>query len=145
MAELTLWRAETAEELRLPYADDGVRAGFPSPAQDFLGRSIDLNRELVSHPESTFYARVVGDSLKDAGVVEGDLLVVDKSLEADDGDMAVCWVNGEFTLKFVEFHEDCVILRPANGMYEPLRLAEGDTFTVWGVVTYIIHKTQRRR
>ena len=79
-----------------PMAEDGIHAGFPSPAQDYMDKLIDLNRELVKHPEATFYGRVVGDSMIEAGVEEGDVLVIDKSLEPREGDMAVCFIDGEF-------------------------------------------------
>lgn len=82
-----------------------VHAGFPSPAQDYMNTFIDLNKELVRHPAATFYARVEGDSMIDAGVEDGDVLVVDKALEPQEGDMAVCFVDGEFALKFISFKE----------------------------------------
>ena len=145
MVKWSFFQVGVGDVLPLPYADEGVRAGFPSPAQDFMEKSIDLNRELVRHPESTFYARVEGDSLQEAGVEPGDLLVVDKAIEPKDGDMAVCFVNGDFTLKFIEIHDDCVMLCPANGAYAPIRVGRGDEFSVWGVVTYVIHKTHRRK
>jgi len=82
-----------------PIVGDGIHAGFPSPAQDYLESFIDLNKELVRHPVSTFFGKVVGDSMIDAGVEEGDILVIDKSLEPSEGDMAVCFIDGEFALK----------------------------------------------
>lgn len=84
-----------------PMAEDGIHAGFPSPAQDYMNKCIDLNAELVRHPAATFYGRVVGDSMIDAGVEEGDILVIDKALNAQEGDMAVCFIDGEFTLKYI--------------------------------------------
>lgn len=144
MADLTIHHIDDSTARELPYADGGVKAGFPSPAQEYMDCAIDLNRDLVRHPESTFYARVEGDSMEGAGVSEGDILVVDKLLEVHDGDMAVCVINGEFTVKFVEFHDDSVTLRPANPAYAPITVAEGDRFDVWGVVTYVIHRVHRR-
>ena len=85
--------------LVLPVADGGIRAGFPSPAQDYLESGIDLNRELVKNPSSTFFGRVSGDSMAGAGIEDGDLIVIDKSISASEGDIAVCFVDGEFTLK----------------------------------------------
>ncbi|MBQ9400178.1 MAG: translesion error-prone DNA polymerase V autoproteolytic subunit [Bacteroidales bacterium] len=137
-----------------------VHAGFPSPAQDYLSGFIDLNKELVKHPLATFYARVVGDSMLDAGVEEGDVLVIDKSLEPEEGDMCVCFVDGEFTLKFISFkdpgkpsreapkartsynilHRKDIWLIPSNPKYKPIHIEEGNDFTVWGVVTYVIKK-----
>lgn len=144
MEELRIFKADVLSGLEVPFADDGVRAGFPSPAQDYMDLAIDLNRELVRHPESTFYARVAGDSMQDAQVREGDILVVDKALEAAEGDMAVCVLNGEFTLKFIERRRDGIYLVPANDSYAPVRVEAGDRFEVWGVVTYVIHKVRRK-
>ncbi len=121
-------------------AQEGIHAGFPSPAADYMTQAIDLNRELVRHPAATFYGRVVGDSMIDAGVEEGDILVIDKALEAKDGDMAVCFVDGEFTLKYLKFHDEGLTLVPANEKYPSIEIREGSDFKMWGVVTYIIKK-----
>lgn len=145
MGEFKIFTANVDYSLELPYAEGGVRAGFPSPAQDFMNESIDLNRDLIHHSESTFYARAIGDSLKDADVREGDILVVDKSLEAQDGDMVICCVNDEFTLKFMERHEDYIVLCPANPAYQPIKVMPDEYFKVWGVVTYIIRKVSKRK
>lgn len=123
-------------------AHDGVHAGFPSPATDYMTQAIDLNRELVKHPAATFYGRVVGDSMIDAGVEEGDILVIDRALDAQDGDMAVCFVDGEFTLKYLRFHDDGLTLVPANDRYPSMEIAEGTDFIMWGVVTYVIKKVR---
>lgn len=123
-------------------AQSGIHAGFPSPATDYMTQAIDLNKELVRHPAATFYGRVVGDSMIDAGVEEGDILVIDKSLEPQEGDMAVCFVDGEFTLKHLHFHEGGITLRPANSSYPEIELSEGMEFNVWGVVTYVIKKVK---
>jgi len=140
MSEFKIFKANADSSLELPFADEGVRAGFPSPAQDFMAESIDLNKDLIHNTESTFYARATGNSLQDAGVHEGDILVVDKSIEAHNGDMAVCCVNGEFTLKFIEIHSEYWLLRPANPEYHSIKISPEDDFTVWGIVTYVIHK-----
>lgn len=96
---LRLVRPDTSTHTELPVATSGVSAGFPSPADDHLDPPLDLNRELVRNPGATFFARVAGDSMQDDGIADGDLLVVDKSLEAYDGCVAVCFLDGEFTLK----------------------------------------------
>ena len=123
-------------------AQDGIHAGFPSPATDYMTQAIDLNKELVKHPAATFYGRVVGDSMIDAGVEEGDILVIDKSLEPKDGDMAVCFVDGEFTLKHLKFTDSGLKLVPANPDYPEIVITEGVRFIMWGVVTYIIKKVR---
>ena len=131
------------ENTKMPeMAQDGIHAGFPSPATDYMTQAIDLNKELVRHPAATFYGRVVGDSMIDAGVDEGDILVIDKALEARDGDMAVCFVDGEFTLKYLHIREDGIVLKPANPKYPEIEITEGVDFKMWGVVTYIIKKTR---
>lgn len=131
------------DNTKLPeMAQDGIHAGFPSPATDYMTQAIDLNRELVKHPAATFYGRVVGDSMIDAGVDEGDILVIDRALEAKDGDMAVCFVDGEFTLKYLDFTEDGLTLVPANPRYPKIQITEGVDFKMWGVVTYIIKKVK---
>jgi DNA polymerase V len=131
----------TAEELP-KMAQEGIHAGFPSPANDYMTQAIDLNRELVRHPAATFYGRVVGDSMIEAGVEEGDILVIDKSLDAQDGDMAVCFVDGEFTLKYLRVHDGGISLVPANEKYPVIEIREGTDFKMWGVVTYVIKKVR---
>jgi len=135
---------DASQDLPLPYAEEGIKAGFPSPAQDYMDLSIDLNRELVKHPSSTFYGKVKGDSMVDAQVFDGDILIIDKSLEPTNGDMAVCFVDGEFTLKFIEIHADEVLLVPANKQYAPIRVTKENDFIIWGIVTYVIHKSRKR-
>lgn len=139
--KLTLCEAEpSSAEMALPYADEGIRAGFPSPAQDYMTERIDLNKELVRHPATTFYARVEGDSMKEAGIDEGDLLIIDKSLVPQDGNVVVACVDGEFTLKRIRFdvREKVFWLVPANEDYSPIRVTEDNNFLIWGVVTYNI-------
>lgn len=140
--KLTIYGADQSTGLALPYADEGVRAGFPSPAQDYMSENIDLNRELIRHPATTFYARVVGDSMRDAGIDEGDLLIVDKGIEPQENDVVVAFVDGEFTLKRIHIEMDRheFWLMPANESYHPIRVTEGNQFMIWGVVTYNIKR-----
>ncbi len=140
--KLTIYGADQSTGLALPYADEGVRAGFPSPAQDYMTENIDLNRELIRHPATTFYARVVGDSMRDAGIDEGDLLIVDKGIEPQENDVVVAFVDGEFTLKRIHIEMDRheFWLMPANESYHPIRVTEENQFMIWGVVTYNIKR-----
>ena len=134
---------EIMPEDQLPgLAQSGIHAGFPSPATDYMTQAIDLNRELVKHPAATFYGRVVGDSMIDAGVEEGDILVIDRALDPKDGDMAVCFVDGEFTLKYLRIEDGGIRLEPANSKYPAIEITEGVEFRMWGVVTYIIKKVR---
>jgi DNA polymerase V len=137
---LDIFSANTDSELELPYISSGISAGFPSPALDFIDLSIDLNRHLIKHPSSTFYGRVKGDSMKDAGIHDGDLLVIDKSLEAADDKIAVCYIDGEFTLKRIKLDKNCCWLMPANDAYQPIKVSEDNDFMIWGIVTHVIKK-----
>lgn len=142
MPHLEIHPIAEAHRLTLPLAEGGVRAGFPSPAQDYLELSIDLNQTLVRHPATTFCAIVKGDSMKDANVHEGDILVIDRSLQPSDGDMAVCWIDGDFTLKYIQLDpaNNCLWLCPANPDYPRIKVLPEQSFIVWGIVTYTIHK-----
>ena len=144
--KLIMYSADLTKELALTFADGGIRAGFPSPAQDYMGESIDLNRELVRHPATTFYARAVGDSMKGCGIDDGDLLVIDKSIEPREGDIVVAFIDGDFTLKKVKLEPDgsCLWLMPANEDYPPIKVTEDNHFVVWGVLTYNIKRQLRR-
>ncbi len=144
--KLVICPADLSKKLALTFADGGIRAGFPSPAQDYMGEAIDLNRELVRHPATTFYARAVGDSMRDCGIDDGDLLVIDKSVEPREGDIVVAFVDGEFTLKKVKPAPDgsCLWLMPANDDYPPIKVTAENNFVVWGVLTYNIKRQLRR-
>ena len=137
---LRIFRPGLSTLCEVPLSGGTVRAGFPSPADDFLDMPLDLNRELVRNPGATFFARVAGDSMQDDGIADGDLLVVDKSLEAYDGCVAVCFLDGEFTLKRLRMGQGKIVLVPANKRYKPIEIGQESDFTVWGVVTYAIKK-----
>ena len=131
-------KPEISVPLEIPLAESGVHAGFPSPADDFLEGSLDLNSLVIRHPEATFFARVEGDSMKDEGIVEGDILVVDKSIEPYDGCLAVAFVDGEFTLKRVRKEPDKILLVPANPKYKVIEISPENEFAVWGVVNWVL-------
>jgi DNA polymerase V len=135
---LDFYSANTETVLELPLVDGGIAAGFPSPAQDYIDLKIDLNKELIANPSSTFYGRVKGASMQDAGIVDGDILVIDKSIKPQDGDTAVCFIDGEFTLKYIKIEPDAVYLIPANPKFQALKVTEENNFCIWGVVTYSI-------
>jgi len=125
--------------LELPLAND-ISAGFPSPAEEYLELSLDLNKALIDNPSSTFFGRVKGHSMRDAGIFDGDIIVIDKSLNPTNGQKAVCYIDGEFTLKTLKVDKSGVWLMPANADFKPLRITEENDFMVWGIVTYVIHK-----
>lgn len=124
----------------LPLAESGVRAGFPSPADDHIEGRLDLTRLVVTHPDATFYARVEGDSMKDECVEDGDLLVVDKSLDPQDGNLVVSYIDGEFTLKRIRLTDDKILLVPANKKYPAIEIDPQSDFRIWGVVRYVVKK-----
>lgn len=137
---INIFVAQTDQQHELPISEAGVSAGFPSPADDFMGLKLDLNRELIKNPASTFYARVSGESMIDDGVDNGDILVIDKSVAAYDGCLAVAYIDGEFTLKRYENHGDYALLVPANENYKPITVTADNDFMIWGVVRYLIKK-----
>lgn len=135
---IQIFSADTDSELYLPYVEEGISAGFPSPALDFIDQSIDLNRHLVKHPSATFYGRVKGYSLKNAGIDDGDLMVIDRSLEPVNGKIAVCFIDGEFTAKRIKVTKEEVWLMPDNEDYSPIKITEDNHLMIWGIVTHVI-------
>ncbi len=133
-----IYRALVETELPLPLVNAAISAGFPSPVLDFIDLSIDLNRQLIKHPSATFYGRVKGQSMKDAGIHDGDLLVIDKSLEPTSGKIAVCCIDGDFTLKRIRIEAGELWLMPANESYSPIKVDECNDLRIWGIVTYVI-------
>lgn len=119
---------------------ESIHAGFPSPAEDIPGTALDINRLLVKNPASTFFARVSGDSMEGDGISDGDILVIDKSEEPRDRAIAVCYINGEFTVKRLCINEETVTLLPSNPKYKAITVREGDDLTIWGIVKYVIKK-----
>ena len=133
-----MYKPALQSSMALPLANQGISAGFPSPADDFLDLSIDLNKELIKHPYATFYGRVSGDSMTGVGLDDGDLLIIDKSLEPQDGKIAVCFIDGEFTVKRIKLDKDSLWLMPENKKYKPIKVTEENEFIIWGVVTSVI-------
>ncbi len=140
MSDIKILQGAFESELGLDMAQ-GIKAGFPSPADDYRCDSLDFNRDLIHNPEATFYGRVEGDSMIDAGICDGDIAVIDRSLEAVDGDVIVAYINEEFTIKYLDLtHRDegYIELRPANSRFKPIRIGTNDDFEVWGVVVWTI-------
>jgi DNA polymerase V len=135
---LDIYSALSDTALDLPLVSDGISAGFPSPAMDFTDLTIDLNKHLIKHPSSTFYGRVKGQSMKDEGINDGDLLVIDKSLQPADGKIAVCYLDGEFTIKRIRIDKKECWLMPANELYKPIQVTAENDFLIWGIVTHVI-------
>ena len=115
-----------------------VSAGFPSPADDHLDISIDLNHEIIKDKDATFFGRVEGDSMTGAGIEHGDLLVINKSLEPREGKIAVCFIDGEFTVKRIKIEKDIIWLVAENQKYKPIKVTPENDFLIWGIVTNVI-------
>ncbi|HIP47390.1 MAG TPA: translesion error-prone DNA polymerase V autoproteolytic subunit [Lutibacter sp.] len=135
---LEIYSANIETTIQLPIVDGGISAGFPSPADDFLDLSIDLNKEFIKNPSSTFYGRVKGDSMIDAGLNNGDLLIIDKSLEPINDKIAVCFIDGEFTVKRIQIEKECIWLVAENKNYKPIKVTKDNDFIIWGIVTTVI-------
>ena len=118
----------------------GISAGFPSPADDFKEVRISLDRELIKNQESTFYARVVGDSMENANLSNGDLIVIDRSLNAENNKIAVCFLDGEFTVKRIMKENNKIYLKPENKNYKKIEIKDNNQLIIWGIVTYVIKK-----
>ena len=129
--------------LSLPLVTAQVAAGFPSPADDYIDGAIDLNETLISNPAATFYARVQGDSMVKAGIYDGDLLVVDRSLTCEDKCIVVAMVNGDFTVKRIKIAGSQYYLIPESDDYQPLAITEDMDFEIWGVVTSVIRQFRK--
>ena len=115
-----------------------VSAGFPSPAEDYVEGRLDLNRHLIKHPVATFYVRVSGDSMTEAGIHPGSILIVDRCVEADDGDIVIARINDELCVKRLRVHQGRIWLMPENEDYQPIEVTDGMDFEVWGRVMHSI-------
>ncbi len=135
-------KGEFKEQLDLLFAPS-IRAGFPSPADDYLSDSLDFNRDMIRHPEATFYGEVEGDSMIDIGINEGDIAVIDRSIEAEHGDIVVAAIGDEFNIKRLDLshkNDGYIELKSENPHAPNFRITEYDNFRVWGVVIYTIKK-----
>lgn len=124
----------------LPLSQSFVKAGFPSPAQDFIEDRINIFNKIVKHPISTFLVRAKGDSMEGKGIQDGDILVVDKSLLANNNSIVIAYIDGEFTVKRFFKDNNRVYLYPANDSYKPIEITKQNDFQIWGVVTYVLHE-----
>ena len=139
---IKIFRGEFDEHIKLQLAP-GIKAGFPSPAEDYSHETLDFNRDLIRNPEATFYGKVEGDSMIEAGINDGDIAVIDRSVEAQDGDIVVGYINDEFTIKYLDLthrKDGYIELRPANKDFKPIRIDADDDFEVWGVVIWTIKR-----
>ena len=130
---------QTAFE-KIPLFEGGVSAGFPSPADDYMDMDLDLHDHLVQNPSSTFCVRAIGESMKDAGIQSGDVMIVDRSLKPKNRSIVLAVIDGEFTVKRVNISDNQLYLVPENNDFTPIKITEEMNFQIWGIVTFIIHK-----
>ena len=138
--KLTFLKPKEGNSIGQWLIEQGISAGFPSPADDFKEVRISLDNELVTNKEATFYARVSGDSMIGAGLDDGDLLVIDRSLNPENGKIAVCLIDGEFTVKRIKKEKDKLYLIPENKKYKRIDIREENELIIWGMVKYVIKK-----
>ena len=124
----------------IPLTNNNISAGFPSPADDFKEIRISLDKEIIKNEEATFYARVDGESMQGAGLNDGDLIVIDRSEEPKNGSIAVCFLDGEFTVKRLKLKNKEIYLMPENSKYSQIKIGEGNELSIWGIVTYVVKK-----
>ncbi len=136
--KLTFLKPKKGDSLGQWLIEQGISAGFPSPADDFKEIRISLDNELVNNEEATFYARVSGNSMEDAGISDGDLIIVDRSLDAEKNKIAVCFIDGEFTVKRIVIRNNKIYLKPENKDFKELEINNNNELIIWGIVTYVI-------
>ena len=137
---LTFFIPEPSNDSGVLFFDTGISAGFPSPADDFKQQRISLDKELIKNKEATFFARVSGQSMIGAGIEDNDLLVIDRSLAPEHNKIAVCFLDGEFTVKRLKVDKNGVWLQPENPNYPTIKITEENDFIIWGIVTNVIKK-----
>ena len=139
-SHVTIHNGVVKKTISIPYFEEGVSAGFPSPAENFMGEEIDLNKILINNPTSTYYVRVFGDSMSGAGIISGDLLIVDRSLEITKNCIVVAHIDGEFTVKRIKKTKKKMYLVAENQTYRDIEITEEMNFELFGVVTHSIHQ-----
>jgi DNA polymerase V len=137
---LTFYNAEVSDSLGGFFFDTGISAGFPSPAEDFKEERLSLDKEFIKNKEATFFARVSGQSMVGAGLEDNDLLIIDRSLEPANNKIAVCFLDGEFTVKRLKMDKTGLWLKPENPNYPMIKITEDNDFVIWGIVTNVIKK-----
>ena len=144
MGNIKIVRGVFDTKLELEHA--GVAAGFPSPADDYRHETLDFNRDYIRHPEASFYGDVEGDSMKDAGLLDGDRVIIDRAVEPNDGSIVVAWWDGGFTMKFLDLThkaEGYIELCPANPDYPVFKVNDPENFQIWGTVIHLVRTFER--
>jgi len=137
---LTFFTPKSSDSSGAIFIDTGISAGFPSPADDFRETRISLDEELITNKEATFFAKVSGQSMIGAGLDDNDLLIIDRSIEPANNKIAVCFLDGEFTVKRLRVENDTVWLQPENPDYPTIKITEENDFIIWGIVTSVVKK-----
>ena len=135
-----IWLMGDSRSIELPYYDTRVQAGFPSPAEDHLEQRLDLNTLVIENPSATFFVRVAGESMKDVGITDGDILVVDRSIESWENRVVVAVIDSEFTIKRFTTEQETVVLKAENPDYPSIKITPEMDFSVWGVVSWTLKK-----
>ncbi len=135
-----IWLVDDSQSVELPYYDTKVQAGFPSPAEDHLEQRLDLNTLVIDNPSATFFVRVAGESMRGIGITDGDILVVDRSIENWENRIVVAVIDSEFTIKRFTKRNGKVVLEAENLDYPPIKITEEMDFSVWGVVCWTLKK-----
>jgi len=136
--KITFFLPDLENNFELPFISGGIKAGFPSPAADFDETKISLDHVLVKNREATFYAKASGTSMIGAGIDDGDILVIDRSIEPQNNKVAVCYIDGEFTVKRIKIEKECVYLMPENKEFQPIKVTSENELIIWGIVTYVV-------
>ena len=137
---LEFYGIDQQADFGLPLFESGVSAGFPSPAEDYMEIRLDLNKELIQHPAATFYVRVRGNSMQDAGIYDNDILIVDRALEPKNKDIVISILDGDFVVKRIIKKGGKLFLQAENPEFKTIEIKEDNEFLIWGVVSYVIHK-----
>ena len=135
-----IWFADDSQGIELPFFDTKVQAGFPSPAEDHLEQRLDLNTLVIDNPNATFFVRVAGESMRDIGIADGDILVVDRSIESWENRVVVAVIDSEFTIKRFTTDQETVLLKTENSDYPSIKITPEMDFSVWGVVSWTLKK-----
>jgi len=144
MGNIKIRQGKFETQLELEHAS--IVAGFPSPADDYTHEALDFNRDYIRHPEASFYGDVDGDSMRDAGIFNGDRVIIDRAVEPHDGSIVVAYWNGDFTMKFLDLthkKDGYIELRPANPDFPVFRVNDNDVFEIWGVVIHLIRTFEK--
>ena len=142
ITEVLSFLAQDGQATELPLYSSTVRAGFPSPADDYIECKLDLNTHLIKHPAATFFVKASGDSMKNAGIQSGDMLIVDRSLEATHGKIIIAAIHGELTVKRLSRQHNKIQLIAENQAYDPIDITDEHEIVIWGVVTHVIHQVR---